>query len=154
MRRKRVFRWPIIFTAMALVTALFVVGCGGAAEEAAPSQPASAPAAAQQAAPTEAPAPQQQQQQQAAATATVAPPPATSAPTRPSFVGTTPVAQPQPTAAASASEGELQTQDLIFLFSQQTRQGIMDCDVTGSATSQHRPSHEFLIDANRYTGAL
>ena len=142
MRRKRVFRWPIIFTAMVLLTGLFVVGCGGAAEEAAPSQPASAPAAAQQAAPTEAPAPQQQQQQQqqAAATATVAPPPATSAPTRPSFVGTTPVAQAQPTAEVAASTGELKTKDLIFLFSQQTRQGIMDCDVTGSATSQHRPS--------------
>ncbi len=88
MRRKRVFRWPIIFTAMALVTALVLVGCGGAAEEAAPAQqPASAPAAAQQQAPTEAPAAAPQQQQPAAATATVAPPPATSAPTRPSFVG-------------------------------------------------------------------
>ena len=30
----------------------------------------------------------------------------------------------------------------------------MDCDVTGSATSQHRPSHEFLLDPNRYTGAI
>ena len=30
----------------------------------------------------------------------------------------------------------------------------MDCDVTGSATSQHRPSHEFLLDPNRYTGSL
>ena len=140
MRRKRVFRWPIIFTAMALVTALFLVGCGGAAEEAAPvQQPASAPAAAQQQAPTEAPAAAPQQQQPAAATATVAPPPATSAPTRPSFVGTTPVAQPQPTVEAAAGDGELKTKDLIFLFSQQTRQGIMDCDVTGSATSQHPP---------------
>lgn len=152
MRRKRIFRWPIIFTAMALLTALFIVGCGGAAEEAAPSQPASAPAAAQQEAPTEAPAPQQQEQPAAAATA--APPPATSAPTRPSFVGTTPVAQPEPTAETTASAGELKTKDLVFLFSQQTRQGIMDCDVTGSATSQHRPSHEFLLDPNRYNGAI
>ena len=154
MRRKRVFRWPMIFTAMALLTAMFIAGCGGA-EEPAPAQPASQPAAQQEAPTAAAAAPQQPQQQApAAATATAPPPPATSAPTRPSFVGTTPVAQPQPTAAAAASGGELKTNDLVFLFSQQTRQGIMDCDVTGSATSQHRPSHEFLIDANRYNGSL
>ena len=148
MRRKPVLRWAMIFTAMALVTTLFVVGCGGA-EESVPAQPTSAPAV--QAAPTEAAAPEQQQ---VAATATSPAPAATSAPTRPSFVGTTPIAQPQPTTDASAQVGELKTNDLVFLFSQQTRQGIMDCDVTGSATSQHRPSHEFLLDPNRYNGAI
>ena len=81
-------------------------------------------------------------------------PAATSGPTQRPFVVSTPVAEAAPTPEAEARTGELKTRDLIFLFSQQTRQGIMDCDVTGSATSQHRPSHEFLLDPNRYTGAL
>ena len=151
MRRKRVFRWSMVFTAMVLVTSLIIVGCGGPSEEPAPIQPGGEPAPTQpggepdptqQAAPTEA----RTQEQQSV--------PVTSAPTRPSFVGTTPVAQPQPTEIATDQVGDLQTRELVFLFSQQTRQGIMDCDVTGSATSQHRPSHEFLLDPNRYSGAI
>ncbi len=141
-------RWPIILMAMVLLATLALVGCGGAAEESAPAaDQGSAPAAETQATGATATAPEQ-------AAPTEAPPPATSAPTRPSFVGTTPVAQPEPTVQTAASSGELKTKDLVFLFSQQTRQGIMDCDVTGSATSQHRPSHEFLLDPNRYTGAI
>ena len=152
MTRRIRFRLPIIMAAMALVAALFAVACGGAQEAPAPAAaPAAtqAPAAAAQqpaAAPTEAPA--------AAPAAATQAPPATSAPTRPSFVASTPVAEATPTPEADARTGELKTRDLVFLFSQQTRQGIMDCDVTGSATSQHRPSHEFMLDADRYTGAL
>ena len=157
MTSRSLHRMPtVIVGAVALVAALLVGACGGAAEETAPAASAPTTAAA-------APAPAGQQQPTAmaataapsgpAATATSAPPPATSAPTRPSFVASTPVPQAAPTEPPAAA-GALQTQDLIFLFSQQTRQGIMDCDVTGSATSQHRPSHEFLLDANRYTGAL
>ncbi len=152
MTRRIRIRLPMIVAAMALVAALFAVACGGAQEAPAPAAaPAAtqAPAAAAQqpaAAPTEAPA--------AAPAAATQAPPATSAPTRPSFVASTPVAEATPTPEADARTGELKTRDLVFLFSQQTRQGIMDCDVTGSATSQHRPSHEFMLDADRYTGAL
>ena len=157
MTSRSLHRMPTVIVAgVALAAALLVAACGGAAEETAPAATAPTTAAA-------APAPAGQQQPTAmaataapsgpAATATSAPPPATSAPTRPSFVASTPVPQAAPTEPPAAA-GALQTQDLIFLFSQQTRQGIMDCDVTGSATSQHRPSHEFLLDANRYTGAL
>ena len=144
-------RIPTILTAMALVITLFIAACSGAEEATGPTAaPATeaAPAAAQQAAPkqgtsTEAPAPAQAQP--AAASTGLAQRP---------FVISTPVAEPAQTAGAAARAGELKTKDLIFLFSQQTRQGIMDCDVTGSATSQHRPSHEFLLDPNRYTGTL
>lgn len=153
MRRISPFRWPIMITAALLVAMLSLVACGGAEESAPAVESTTAPAAAAPEA-TQAPATGSSGQQEASPTATSAQPGATSAPTRPSFVGTTPVAQPQPTEASAATDGELKTKDLIFLFSQQTRQGIMDCDVTGSATSQHRPSHEFLLDPNRYTGAI
>ena len=152
MTRRIKIRLAMIVTALALVAAPAAVACGGAEEApapaAAPATTAAPAAAAQQpAAATEAPP-------AAPAAATQAPPPATSAPTRPSFVASTPVAEATPTPEAEARTGELKTNDLIFLFSQQTRQGIMDCDVTGSATSQHRPSHEFMLDADRFTGAL
>ena len=149
MSRRNSIRLPIVLTAIALLAALFAVACGGAEESpapaAAPAATTAPAAAAQPAAPTDAPA---------AATQAPASPPATSAPTRPSFVASTPVAEATPAPAAEARTGDLKTRDLVFLFSQQTRQGIMDCDVTGSATSQHRPSHEFMLDADRYTGAL
>ncbi len=152
MVNRRLLRFPTLALIAAVAAATVIIGCGGAQEAPAPAAaPAAteAPAAAAQqpAAATEAPA-------AAPAAATQAPPPATSAPTRPSFVGSTPVADATPTPEAEARTGELKTKDLVFLFSQQTRQGIMDCDVTGSATSQHRPSHEFMLDADRYTGAL
>ena len=147
MTRRIKIRLSTIVTAMALVAALFAVACGGAEEATAPAATEAPAAAAQEPAATEAPA-------AAPAAATQAPPPATSAPTRPSFVASAPVAEATPTPEAEARAGELKTKDLVFLFSQQTRQGIMDCDVTGSATSQHRPSHEFMLDADRYTGAL
>ncbi len=151
MTRRIKTRLSTIVTALALVAALFAVACGGAEEASAPAATEAPAAAAQQpAAATEAPA----AAPAAPAAATQAPPPATSAPTRPSFVASTPVAEATPTPEAEARAGELKTKDLVFLFSQQTRQGIMDCDVTGSATSQHRPSHEFMLDADRYTGAL
>ncbi len=144
MTRHIKIRSATIVTSVALVAALVAVACGGAGEAPAPADTTAATAAAPQpTAATDAPA-----------AATQAPPPATSAPTRPSFVGSTPVSEATPTPEAEARTGELRTKDLVFLFSQQTRQGIMDCDVTGSATSQHRPSHEFMLDADRYTGAL
>ena len=143
--------------AVALAAALLVAACGGAAEETTPGD-SGGPTAAATTAPAATTAASATAMPAAATPATGASsggaqPAATSAPTRPSFVASTPVPQATPTEAPPAV-GALKTQDLIFLFSQQTRQGIMDCDVTGSATSQHRPSHEFLLDANRYTGAL
>ena len=142
------FRLSLLLPAAALATLMFIIACGGAEEapaiQAVPATQA-ADASAAQVSPTEAPA---------AATNSQPQPPATSAPTRPSFVGSTPVAEVTKAPETGASTGELKTKNLIFLFSQQTRQGIMDCDVTGSATSQHRPSHEFMLDADRYTGAL
>ena len=142
-----VSRTPTILTAVALVMALFIVACVGAEESAgqsAASATEAAPADPQQAAPTDAPAAMPARAQREA----------TSGPTQRPFVVATPVAEAAPTPEAEARTGELKSRNLIFLFSQQTRQGIMDCDVTGSATSQHRPSHEFLLDPNRYTGAL
>ena len=148
MVNRRFLRFPTAALIAAGVAAV-IIACGGAEEApapaSAPAQATQAPAAEQPAAPTAAPA--------AAAPAQAQPAP-TTAPTRPSFVASTPVAEATPVPETTAKEGELKTKDLVFLFSQQTRQGIMDCDVTGSATSQHRPSHEFLLDADRYTGAL
>ena len=133
-----IMRFPFVALLISLATMLVVVGCGGTGE------PAAAPVATEAVAATSPPA--------AVATAPAAG--GESAPTRPSFVGSAPVTNVTPTADTGAATGELKTKDLIFLFSQQTRQGIMDCDVTGSATSQHRPSHEFLLDPNRYSGAI
>jgi peptide/nickel transport system substrate-binding protein len=142
MSRLAPLRIPLVALAAALLALVLVVACGGTEQPAAQTQATAMPAA------TDAPA------APAAAAATEVPSGGESAPTRPSFVASTPVTDATPTPEAVAREGELKTNDLIFLFSQQTRQGIMDCDVTGSATSQHRASHEFMLDPNRYTGAL
>ncbi len=113
-----IMRFPVVALLIALATMLVVVGCGGTGE------PAAEPVATEAVAATSPPA--------VAATAPAAG--GESAPTRPSFVGSAPVTDVTPTADTGAATGELKTKDLIFLFSQQTRQGIMDCDVTGSAT--------------------
>ena len=149
MRYRYMFRTPTIGLLLLIMAMAIVVACGGAEETPADTAAGSAATAgATTADATTAPS---------APSGAVATQPAAggeSAPTRPSFVASAPATTVAPTTPAVASVGELKTKDLVFLFSQQTRQGIMDCDVTGSATSQHRPSHEFMLDPNRYTGAI
>jgi peptide/nickel transport system substrate-binding protein len=61
---------------------------------------------------------------------------------------------PTPTISAQAPVGEVVQDRVVFVTDVPTKQSTMDCEVTGSATFQHRPSSEYLIDPNRYSGVI
>jgi ABC-type transport system substrate-binding protein len=130
------WRWntKAVFLPLLLLTLLLVVACGAAATATPVPEPTSAPAP--QAAP-------------AATTASDQP-----EPTRRLFIAT-PVANiPTPTPAGQVETGEVVTDRLIIIMDSPTRQGTLDCSLTGSATVQNRASTEYMTNLDRFNGEI
>ena len=140
---KRRIKVPAIALIATLAVTIFLVGCGGAQETAAPAAPAAPTAAAPQVAPpTNTPVVR-----------------ATNTPVASGAVLPTPTqrasvlqATPRPTAVPTQQEGELVSERLIVVLDPPSLESMLDCEVTGSGVVNYRMSAEFMIDANRYDG--
>ena len=65
------------------------------------------------------------------------------------------VTRAAPTQAPKAAQtGKLVTDKLIAVLSVPTKQSALDCQVTGSATVNHRPSVEYLLGVDHATGEI
>ena len=146
MAYRRLLRFPLAALVIALASAGLIIGCGGAAEEAAPQAPQQVQ--------------QQQPQQQAPATSAPAPVRATNTPVpQDATLAPTPTqrasvlqATPRPTLAPQ-TEGELVTNRLIAVLDPPSLESMLDCEVTGSGVVNYRMSAEFMVDASRFDGS-
>jgi ABC-type transport system substrate-binding protein len=65
------------------------------------------------------------------------------------------VTRAAPTAVPKqAQTGKLATDKLIAVLATPTKQSALDCQVTGSATVNHRPSVEYLLGVDHATGEI
>ncbi|MCH8832326.1 MAG: hypothetical protein IID00_06205, partial [Chloroflexi bacterium] len=65
------------------------------------------------------------------------------------------VTRAAPTQAPKAAQtGKLVTDKLIAVLQVPTKQSALDCQVTGSATVNHRPSVEYLLGVDHATGEI
>jgi len=65
------------------------------------------------------------------------------------------VARAAPTAVPKQTQtGKLVTDKLITVLATPTKQSALDCQVTGSATVNHRPSVEYLLGVDHATGEI
>ncbi|MCH8349727.1 MAG: hypothetical protein IIB29_05685 [Chloroflexi bacterium] len=59
-----------------------------------------------------------------------------------------------PREAKKAQTGKLATDKLVAVLQTPTKQSTLDCQVTGSATVNHRPSVEYLLGVDHSTGEI
>ena len=59
-----------------------------------------------------------------------------------------------PREAVEVQTGKLVTDKLVAVLSMPTKQSALDCQVSGSATVNHRPSVEYLLGVDHSTGEI
>ena len=135
---RRRLKFPMIAFVAMLLTAAFIVACGGAEETAAPAPVEQAAATA---APAATPVPR----------ATNTPAAADALPT-PTQRASVLQATARPTLAPQ-TEGKLTTNRLVAVLDPPSLESMLDCEVTGSGVVNYRMSAEFMVDAGRFDGS-
>ena len=128
-----------------MVAALFIAACGSSAEETQAPPDTAVPPPAAVADPTAVP----DTSSTTPGGAIVAP-----TPTQRAAVPTRTAPTPTPTPAGGVVVGELVTDRLIVVLDPPSLESPLDCEVTGSGTVYARTGAEYLIEADRFTGAF